>query len=342
MGEALGKENEMSTQLTGQPEPNYPHQQLEGTKYQNTWIDRSILARQHHGLVEFRVRGALEQVIGEIDPKKSAPSSQYAWFLFSMGRAASEYARNAALSWDDFDNLLCDALDVVSNLRLCFFNYEDKDVQLWAAHDPDPIAQLEAKKCPGWDKESLASVAGEYLALPFRCQVIDRFLVRVLVGTEMYGFGNSVLNPSEYEYFDTFRNLRLGHLTRIFVYTNVFWAVLFCGISALGLILNFVGAISGQSAWRIALSCGVLFLIFALKSVFIDFPRAYRNQSEMMGKIMNMLHEMARLYHEVSLDGPMSAAYLRDRAFEVAKLNVVWPAPLFAVLDDIIARGGRF
>jgi hypothetical protein len=59
-------------------------------------------------------------------------------------------------------------------------------------------------------------------------------------------------------------------------------------------------------------------------------------------RIRKLLATMSTLYNEQRSDGPISAQYVRDRAEGATKQGVVWPAPLFALLDDIIYRTGRF
>jgi hypothetical protein len=50
---------------------------------------------------------------------------------------------------------------------------------------------------------------------------------------------------------------------------------------------------------------------------------------------------MATIYNELRSDGPISAEYIRDRAKQATDEGVVWPAPLFALLDDTVRRTGR-
>ncbi len=59
-------------------------------------------------------------------------------------------------------------------------------------------------------------------------------------------------------------------------------------------------------------------------------------------RVRKLLVTMSTLYNELKSDGPISAQYARERAGDAAKQGVVQPAPLFALLDDIISRSGRF
>lgn len=51
---------------------------------------------------------------------------------------------------------------------------------------------------------------------------------------------------------------------------------------------------------------------------------------------------MLGLYAEMNSDGPISAKHIRETAQKAADKGVVWPGPLFALLDDVVARTGRF
>ena len=59
-------------------------------------------------------------------------------------------------------------------------------------------------------------------------------------------------------------------------------------------------------------------------------------------KAAKLLSEMNGVYCELAPSGPYSARHIEHRARSAADKGVVWPAPLFALLDDINNRGGRF
>jgi len=50
---------------------------------------------------------------------------------------------------------------------------------------------------------------------------------------------------------------------------------------------------------------------------------------------------MPHTYGELNGDGQASTRRLREVAVKAADQGVVWPKPLFLILDDNIARAGR-
>ena len=73
----------------------------------------------------------------------------------------------------------------------------------------------------------------------------------------------------------------------------------------------------------------------------VTLPFAWRHQRKSRGKVRDLLSVMVSTYSELAGDGQISARRLREVAVRAADLGVVWPAPLFLILDDNIARTGR-
>jgi hypothetical protein len=87
--------------------------------------------------------------------------------------------------------------------------------------------------------------------------------------------------------------------------------------------------------------CVALFLLLSAISTFA-LPFSWHTQIKARQKVRDLLLAMNTIYDELRSDGPISAQHIRGRANSAAQIGVVWPAPLFAMLDDIIARTGRF
>lgn len=50
---------------------------------------------------------------------------------------------------------------------------------------------------------------------------------------------------------------------------------------------------------------------------------------------------MLTTYGTMQSDSVISAQHVLDSVKASAALGVVWPSPLFVVLEDVIARGGK-
>jgi hypothetical protein len=54
-----------------------------------------------------------------------------------------------------------------------------------------------------------------------------------------------------------------------------------------------------------------------------------------------LLLAMYWCYNAMNGDGPISAQYIREQLGKAAEKSVVWPAPIYALLDDVMTRSGR-
>jgi hypothetical protein len=199
-----------------------------------------------------------------------------------------------------------------------------------------------ASTVPYMDRSSLETVVGEYLALPYRSPAMDRLLVDVLIAMELYAYGDEMLNEKTFGLFPARSPLKQRHALLAYLRGQLINAVLLVGIAALALWANSKGWVSESSAWWVSGICVFLFLLSAVVSTFA-LPFAWRQQAKERHNVAKLLLTMAAVYNELRSDGPISAQYIRDRANNAAaQEGVVWPAPLFALLDDVISRTGRF
>jgi len=95
-----------------------------------------------------------------------------------------------------------------------------------------------------------------------------------------------------------------------------------------------------QSLGWIAGTFVVLFFLDLLVST-VFLPFAWRNQRRSKRKVRDLMIAMPHTYGELNGDGQASTRRLREVAVKAADQGVVWPKPLFLILDDNIARAGR-
>ena len=287
------------------------------------------------------VRHKVNAQLGEEDRNKRIGRSFYSYLLQEMTKAASDHALKTNIDPDDFElDELGKAIDVVDNLRSALVrDWSDKSLDFWDWHS-SPIDKIKADKVPYIYRSSLESVVGDYLALPYRSQAMDRFLVHVLIAMELYAFGNEMLNEKTFGLFPARSPLKQRHVILAYLRGQVFNVVVFGGLAALALWASSQGWLEGSAAW-ITGACVFLFLLFGAIST-IALPFAWHKQVNARRHVAKLLSTMISLYNDLKSDGPISAPYIRDHAIIGAQEGVVWPAPLFALLDDIISRTGRF
>jgi hypothetical protein len=135
--------------------------------------------------------------------------------------------------------------------------------------------------------------------------------------------------------------LKQTHALLGYLRGSLFNALFFAGIAASGFVLNSNNIISESAAAWIAGICASLFLLFATTSA-LALPYLWFNQAKARRKVRDLLLTMTTLYNEQRSEGPIGAYYVRERASDASRNGVVWPAPLFALLDDIVSRTGRY
>jgi hypothetical protein len=218
-------------------------------------------------------------------------------------------------------------------------DWNDKALDFWDS-DARPIDKIKADKVPYIDRSSLESVVGDYLALPYRSQAMDRLLVKVLTAVEFYSFGDEMMNEKSFGFPPT-SPLKQSHVLLAYLRGLLINAVFFGGIAALALWAASKGWIGETSVGWISGTCVALFLLFGVIST-LALPFSWYAQAKARQNVRYLLLAIITIYNELRSDGPISAQHIRERISSAAEEGVVWPAPLFAVLDDIIARTGRF
>jgi hypothetical protein len=291
-------------------------------------------------ICEDAVRKYVNATLGEDDRKKPIGRSLYAYLLKEIAKAASDHALTVDVDPEDFESFELDkALMIVDDLRTALVRDQSlKTLNFW--NDVvSPIDAIRANKVPFIERSSIESVVGNYLTLPYRSLVVDRYLVRILIAMELYAFGDEMLNEKTFGLVPARSPLKQRHALVAYFRRLTLDGVLFAGIAALALWASSRGWIGDTSAMWTTGICVSLFLLSSVLST-LNLPFAWSKQSKARKRVMDLLSNMSTIYTEVRSDGPISARYIYDRA--TREEGVVWPAPLFALLDDIIAPTGRF
>jgi hypothetical protein len=288
------------------------------------------------------VQCAVNAVLGEDDRKKPIGRSLYSYLLWEMTKAASDYASAENIDPVEFENgVLNEGLAVVGNLRSALIrDWSDKSLDFWDSQNT-AVENIKAHKVPYIDRSSLETVTGAYLALPYRSQAMDRFLVQVLVEMEFYAYGDEMLNEKTFGLFPARSPLKQRHVLLAYLRGLIFNGVLFGGIAASALWASSRGWVSESGAPWIYGICIFLFLLFGAIGI-LALPFAWQKQTKARQHVLKLLSTMLKIYNELRSDGPISALYVRERVVAASQEGVVWPSPLFALLDDIISRTGRF
>lgn len=288
------------------------------------------------------VRWMVNSVLSEDDRQKPVSRSLYAYQLQEMAKAALDYATENNIDPDHFEfTALESGLKVVEHLRWALVrDGNDKKLDFWNEH-VRPLDKIRAHDVPYIDRSSLESAVDDYLALPYRSRAMDRLLIKVLVAVEFYAYGDEMINP-KYSLFGSHASpLMQRHVLLAYLRGLLVNSIIFGGIAALGLWAASDGWIGEVTAGWTGGICAALFLLLSAISSFA-LPFSWRTQIKARRNVRSLLSEMNTIYNELRSDGPISAQHIRDRANSTTQIGVVWPAPLFTMLDDVIAHTGRF
>jgi hypothetical protein len=59
------------------------------------------------------------------------------------------------------------------------------------------------------------------------------------------------------------------------------------------------------------------------------------------GSSRALVNQMDRCYGAMNSNGPIRATHVRELLTRATEKGVVWPAPIYPLIDDVIARGGQ-
>jgi hypothetical protein len=233
------------------------------------------------------------------------------------------------------------AADIVSGIRHAATAYGDhsvhKQLNFWE-HVDLPAERIRSKDFPQLYRTEIERAAASYLQGPIRAPEVDRLYVDLLVAVELFAYAAHVSNP-----WIRMMSPQPRHPLVTYARGRAMEALLFGGIIGVTLWLDSSGRLSETVTFWTMLTCLGL---FAISSVYatISLPFAWRARAQ--GKYrptqQQLLSLMVTLYQDLESDGAISASHIRDKAKKADEQGVGWPATLFALLDDIASRTGRF
>jgi hypothetical protein len=296
-----------------------------------------------------RLDAEIGQYFEDGDPKHGL-RSEYARALDAISQAALKHAEatKAPLSGasNSFEVLLEKGFHVVQNFRWAVQPFdqkvdENRKLKLWS-HRTDPLYDVKNKKTPHLSRPDIETCVGDYLALPYRADYIDRLFVDVLIALEMYQYSDQMMNEPVIHGLGPPRSpLKQAHPLVTYLKGETY-DFLFCVfLGGVVFVLQQKGVISDGWALGGYIVCATLFLLFlGLKTASLPFW--WRSHAKSVRQVNSLMIQMFTCYSELNSDGPVSARHLLERLKVAADEGVAWPAPLFALLDDVMARTGRF
>jgi hypothetical protein len=226
-----------------------------------------------------------------------------------------------------------------SKIKLDFWRHAENPLQLVRDHPNGTLLY----------KDQVEQTATAYLSQPLRSLLYDRTLVDVLLACEIFLFADEMYGQRKQPWWYTWRQLRNGQLRSPYAISTgsvaklAFWPWI-VGTGVLAIIAAATAAIAewlvdGLGIWIVA-AMGAWWLMNNALTI-MEFPKLSRKLADWRNVVDGLTDRMLVTYAQMQSDGVISARHILDSAKKAAEAGVVWPAPLFVVLEDVIARGGR-
>jgi len=292
-------------------------------QYRRDWLDRHVKA-----------------AIGD-----DAPSyNEFRMLLDQVSREAVDLAMKAGLSPDEtgrrspFDKFLDDAAEPIENLFWSFGSSDDrKKGRMWS-HRSFLISDVRGKLLPEFHRGEIEQLAGAYIDAPVKTATVDRLFADLLVGMEFAQFTDLHVNAPHVPFIgpsllkrkpilDYFANRVVSAVVGLIGF-GLFWLATFVGFPK-------------DWLWIVAY---ILMVLFVLESIWslLWLPKQWLATRAAQKKVQEIISQMSGVYSALGSDGPISAHHVSDLVRKSSDAGIVWPGPLHVLLEDIIARGGRF
>lgn len=282
-------------------------------------------------------------------------NSQKYNLIIELFTAAHNYNNNSNTDATLFDNLTDEIFDVLHEVEYAFCNHlqkagddpQDKDNlsvgrwDFWQARKVD-FKEIAKQNVPYIDRFALTSATTKYLSLPIRSQRMDRMLVDALIADEIIAFADQMLKRPNVSLGISGGELTKGHPLWRFIkgqsktifYVAVVPCILLFGVSQ-------IFEIGGNWLFLFGLLfAGVALLGLLFGTMFL--PWFWISETRRKNKILKMLDAMNGVHTEVVCGGLTSARHIRRRLEKTCDEGIIWPAEVFALVDDIVDRGRNF
>jgi len=280
----------------------------------------------------------------------SRKSIAYRHLVDVVYESTKDHICNTGMGQDDAEDLLLEVRNLLTDIRYSFSSFGsfqldkaqsdneedfDVDVNLLDA-SRGVVAYLDEKKEPYIDRHSLGLAVENYLNLPFRVKILDKYFTRWLIAMEGIAFAREMLDPVFGRLtLSTSRRLRDGYLGHIGGQAALVALVL--GVGYVAIRENWI-----SEAWMVGIGSIVIALIGLnfLRNT-IALPSTLRRARNLRTSATKQLELIEIANSGVTGDGSFSARHVRRLLTTASDSGVVWPGALFALLDDIEARQNR-
>lgn len=241
------------------------------------------------------------------------------------------------------DDLLREAHALVFELMYAATSYEDdwekRQVANFWWHNIHPGDAIKNKTYKLLQRYDIEGVAEQYVKGTVRGQLFDRTLVDMLLAFETYQFGDEMFHPFTMPGLPARSPLKWPHPLWAFVRDTFVMTVVLGGIGLLTSWAMSNEVIGSWGSWVL----GICFVLWLMGTVFgtIYIPWAWSRWSKARKKTRELMEALLTTYSQMQSESVISAQHVLDSVKASAAIGVVWPSPVYVVLEDVIRRGGR-
>jgi hypothetical protein len=201
-------------------------------------------------------------------------------------------------------------------------------------HVFDAVERIRLGHFPPLHRQPIEGAAALYLNSPLRSQQVDRLLVDLLVAQEYFAYAEHVRHAP----FGRYRHPVITYL-RHRALAAVVIAALTCAAILIGRSMS-MSNILETSFWLGGIGMFLLDTLWATIGLVLALVGRSRGKGSPTSN--DLLKLMMLIYNDLKSDGLISAHRVQEKVKQADERGIGWPPTLFALLDDIIARSGRF
>jgi hypothetical protein len=274
---------------------------------------------------------------------QSGDHSEFGLALNAITRAAVDHTK--AVNGDErlLRSLLERGVDVVQSLRFSVqpLKQQSKNdaLRLWS-HRRELLYDVQSKQMPYFDRAGIEAATGEYLELPYRATYIDRLLTDVLVAVEIYQFFDDLANEFVFPGEPPRSPFKRAHPLTIYLRDIMIYGLISLGLCIVIWHFHHNGTFSDGLALGGYLTSALLFLVCLVWET-ISLRHHWRSHTTDLQRVKSLMNDMMDCYRALVSDGPISVRHVSELLKAAAANGAVWPAPLYALLEDVLKRSGR-
>mgnify|MGYP003624298544 CR=1 FL=1 len=257
------------------------------------------------------------------------PGSEDAWaILEEAAEVASSitFARHSRMPFSSTERAKLTVKDVQRIFRVTH-----------DAYPADLIADARNGRDMKVDRQGLESSVSDYLRSEFRPPHSDRALLVALIDMEVTAYLREI---HEKDILTGQRMVSIVERAPILTWLiGRGWAVLRLTLIIAAIIgIVWFEWITGELATFLIRGAVFLFLIGTAVS-FVSYLMFRQRWKVLRQRLVELPSEMTRFYSELHSDGPLSVKRVRQLTQELSDMGAAWPGAVWALIDDMEARG---